>query len=385
VAAEIAASIALLVGLGLLTRAMWRVQAVAPGFDPEHVLTLRTSLPMPRYEAPEAREAFYRHVLGEARRLPGVTGAAYTSFLPMVMGGGIWPVDIVGQPQVLSERRTASLRFVTPGFFAALRIPLAAGRDVRESDAGTAPYVAVVSESFVKRYWPAGENPVGRHIEIGNHEREIVGVVGDIRVRGLERTSEPQVYCSWRQPDGVSTWYAPKDLAVRTSGDAAALAPAVRRIIREADAAQPVSDVQTMREVVDEETGPRRVQLYVLGAFAAMAFLLAAAGIHSLLAFAVSTRTQEIGIRVALGARPGSIAGMLLRDGARLAALGVAAGCAAGYGAGRLLEAVLAGVKPNDPAVFGAAGLVAAAMVMLGSLWPSVRALRVDPAAAIRR
>jgi putative ABC transport system permease protein len=385
VATEIAASIALLVGLGLLTRAMWRVQAVVPGFDPEHVLTLRTSLPMPRYEAPETREAFYRRVLADARRLPGVTDAAYTSFLPMVMGGGIWPVDIAGQPLVLSERRTASLRFVTPGFFAALRIPLVAGRDVRESDAANAPYVAVVSESFVKRYWPSGESPLGRHIEIGNHrDREIVGVVGNIRVRGLERSSEPQVYVSWRQPDGVSTWYAPKDLVVRTSGDPAALAPAVRRIVRKADAAQPVSNVQSMREVVDEETGPRRVQLYVLGAFAAIAFLLAAAGIHSLLAFAVSTRTQEIGIRVALGARPGAIAGMLLRDGARLAAIGVAAGCAAGYGAGRLLEAMLAGVKPNDPAVFASAGLVATAMVMVGSLWPSLRALRVDPATAIR-
>jgi putative ABC transport system permease protein len=384
VAVEVTASIALLVGLGLLTRAMWRVEAVDPGFDPEHVMTLRSSLPMPRYEQGEIREVFYRRVLGEVQRLPGVAAAAYTSFLPMAMQGGIWPVGIVGRPQDLAERRTASLRFVTPGFFAALRIPLVAGRDVRESDAANAPYVALVSESFVRRYWPR-ENPLGRRIDFGNHEREVVGVVGDIRVRGPERTSEPQVYLSWRQPDGVSTWYAPKDLVVRTSGDAAALAPAMRRIIREADASQPVSDVQTMRAVVDAETGSRRVQVYVLGAFAAMAFLLAAAGIHSLLAFAVSTRTQEIGIRMALGARPGAVAGMLLRDGARLAAIGVTAGCAAGYGAGRLLESVLAGVRPDDPAVFASAGLVAAAMVMLGSLWPAVRALRVDPATAIRQ
>ncbi|HLH20310.1 MAG TPA: FtsX-like permease family protein, partial [Bryobacteraceae bacterium] len=159
---------------------------------------------------------------------------------------------------------------------------------------------------------------------------------------------------------------------------------ALQRIVRETDAAQPVSDVQTMRAVVDAETGSRRVQVYVLGAFAAMAFLLAAAGIHGLLAFAVSTRTQEIGIRVALGARPGVIAGMLLRDGLRTAGVGVAAGCAAGYGAGRLLESVLAGVRPDDPAVFGAAALVAAAMVVMGSAWPAVRALRVDAATAIR-
>lgn len=384
VAVEVAASIALLVGLGLLTRALMRVQMVEPGFDAEHVITMRTPLPMPKYEAPELREAFYRRVLDGARRLPGVTDAAYTSFLPMVMRGGIWPVGIVGHPQDIAEQRMASLRFVTPGFFATLRIPLLAGRDIREGDAREAQYVAVVSASFVKRYWP-GENPLGRRIEIGNHEREIVGVVGDIRVRGPEQRSEPQVYASWRQWGGVSTWYAPKDLVVRTAaGDAAAMAPALRRIIRDTDAGQPISDVQTMRAVVEAETGTRRVQLYVLGAFAAMAFFLAAAGIHSLLAFAVSTRTQEIGIRVALGARPGEIAGMLLRDGMRLAAIGVAAGGAAGYGAGRLLDSVLAGVRPDDPAVFGAAALVAAAMVMLGSLWPALRALRVDPAMAIR-
>jgi putative ABC transport system permease protein len=384
VAAEVAASIALLVGLGLLTRALMRVQTVDPGFDAEHAITMRTSLPMPKYESPELREAFYRRVLEGARRLPGVTAAAYTSFLPMVMRGGIWPVGIVGQPQDIADQRMASLRYVTPGFFAALRIPVAAGRDVREADAANAPYVAVVSRSFVKRYWP-GENPLGRRIAIGNHEREIVGVVGDIRVRGPEQLSEPQVYVPWRQPDGASTWYAPKDLVVRTAGgDPAAIAPALRRIVRETDAGQPVSNVQTMRAVVEEETGTRRAQLYVLGAFAAMAFFLAAAGIHSLLAFAVSTRTQEIGIRVALGARQGEIAGMLLRDGVRLAVIGVAAGCAAGYGVGRLLESVLAGVRPDDPMVFGAAALVAAMMVMLGSLWPSVRALRVDPATAIR-
>jgi len=384
VAVEVGLSLAQLVGLGLLTRALLRVQAVDPGFDAEHVMTLRTSLPMPKYRDPVLREAFYHRVLDAARRLPGVTGAAYTSFLPMAMHGGIWPVGIVGRPQDIAEQKMASLRFVTPGFFAVLRIPLLAGRDIAEGDAGDAPYVAIVSASFVKRYWP-GQNPLGRRIVFGNHEREIVGVVGDIRVRGPEQGSEPQVYASWRQPDGVSTWYAPKDLVVRTSAGApAAIAPALRRIIRETDAAQPVSDVQTMRAVVEAETGARRAQLSVLGAFAAMAFFLAAAGIHGLLAFAVSTRTQEIGIRVALGARPGAIAGMLLRDGARLAAIGVAAGCAAGYGAGRLLESVLAGVRPADPEVFGAAALVAAAMVLAGSWWPSVRALRVDPATAMR-
>jgi putative ABC transport system permease protein len=202
VAAEVAASVALLVGLGLLTRALLRVEGVDPGFDPDHVMTLRTSLPMPRYEQGSTREVFYRRVLDQVRGLPGVTAAAYTSFLPMAMQGGIWPVEIAGHPQNLAERRTASLRFVTPGFFAAMRIPLLAGRDIRQGDTANAPYIAVVSQSFVRRYWPH-ESPLGRHIDFGNHDREVVGVVGDIRVRGPERSSEPQVYLSWQQSDGV--------------------------------------------------------------------------------------------------------------------------------------------------------------------------------------
>ena len=383
VVAEVAGSIVLLVGFGLLGRALWRIQAVDPGFQAAHVMTLRTSLPMPRYERQEARDPFYRRVLTEAGRLPGVTQAAYISFLPMVMRGGIWPVEIAGHPEDLARRRTASLRFVTPGFFAAMGIPLLQGRDVRDSDTHEAPWVAVVSRSFVRRYW-ADENPLGRHIDIGNHDRVVIGVAGDIRVRGLERTSEPQVYVSWQQPDEVSTWYAPKDLVVRTTGDPVALAPALRRIIHGADPDQPVSDVRTLSDIVEAETTSRRVQLDVLGAFAAVAFLLAAVGIHGLLLFAVSTRTQEIGIRIALGAKRSDIIGMTLGNGLRLAAVGIAAGAILAYGAGRLLEGLLAGVKPDDLATFAAACVLCLLMTLAGSLPPALRALRIDPATAIR-
>jgi predicted permease len=383
VAAEIAGSIALLVVFGLLVRALWRVQAVNPGFRPEHVLTLRTSLPMSRYERPETREHFYRYVLTEARRLPGVTAAAYISFLPMVLRGGIWPVEIAGRPEDVAKRRTASLRFVTPGFFRAMGIPQLAGRDVAESDTHEAPFVAIVSRSFVARYW-TGENPLGRHFNIGNHDRLVIGVVGDVRVRGLERTSEPQVYVSWQQPDDVSTWYAPKDLAVRTTADPVSLIPALRRIIHQADPDQPVSNVMPLEDIVAKETASRRVQLDVLGAFAAMAFLLAAVGIHGLLLFAVSARTPEIGVRVALGAQPRDIIGMTLRDGFRLAGAGGAAGLVVAYAGARVLESALAGVRPNDPATFAAACLVAMAMALGGSLLPALRALRIDPTTAIR-
>ena len=384
VVAEVACSIMLLAGFGLLTRALWRIQAVDPGFRPEHLLTLRTSLPMPRYETRQAREPFYRRVLDDTRRLPGVTAAAYTSFLPMVLGGGIWPVEIQGHPEDVAHRRTASLRFITPGFFAAMRIPILTGRDIRESDTHEAPWVAVVSKSFVERYWPDSENPLGRHIDFGNHDRMIVGVVGDIRVRGLERTSEPQVYLSWQQPDSVSTWYAPKDLVVRTTGDPAAIAPALRRIIHSADPGQPVSDVRTMTDIVDEQTETRRVQLAVLGSFGAVALLLAAVGIHGLLAFAVSSRTREIGIRMALGARQADIFNATVADGLKLAGIGVAAGVVMAYGAGRLLESLLAGVQPADFGSLTAAVVIALVMTLAGSALPATRAVRVDPTVAMR-
>jgi putative ABC transport system permease protein len=380
---EVACSVVLLVGFGLLTRALWRIQAVDPGFRADHVLTLRTSLPMPRYEQPEAREPFYRHVLEETQRIPGVTAAAYTSFLPLIMGGGIWPVQIQGHPEDVAHRRTASLRFVTPGFFLTMGIPLLAGRDVRQTDTHRAPLVALISESFVHRYWP-NENPLGRHIDIGNHERIVIGVVGDIRVRGLERTSEPQVYLAWQQTDDVSPWYAPKDLVVRTTGDPMALVPSLRRIIHEADPGQPVSDVRPLADIVEAETASRRVQLAVLGAFGAIALLLAAVGIHGLLAFAVSSRTQEIGVRMALGARQTDIVHMTLGNGLKLAAGGIFVGITLGYGAGQLLQSLLAGVRPWDPGTFGAAVALSMAMTVAGSLPPAIRAVRVDPTAAMR-
>jgi putative ABC transport system permease protein len=262
-------------------------------------------------------------------------------------------------------------------------IPLLAGRDIGETDTHAAPWAAVVSKSFVGRYWP-GENPIGHHINFGNHDRIVVGVVGDIRTRGLERISEPQVYLSWRQPDDVSTWYAPKDLVVRTTGDPQSLASALRRIIHEADAGQPVSDVRTLSDVVDQQTSARRVQLAVLGAFGAVALLLAAVGIHGLLAFAVSSRIQEIGVRMALGARQADIFQMTVGEGVKLATIGAIAGLLLAYGAGRLLQAMLAGVNPWDAETFATAVMVSLMMTLAGSLLPAMRAVRVDPTIAMR-
>jgi predicted permease len=383
VVAEVAGSVVLLVSCGLLIRALWRIQAVDPGFRAQNVLTLRTSLPMPKYDGLPAREQFYQRVLSQARALPGVTGAAYISFLPMVLRGGVWPVEVEGHPKPISERQHASLRFVTPGFFSTMGIPLLAGRDVAESDTPTAPLVALVGESFVRQYWP-NENPIGRRFNFGNHDRIVAGVVGDVRVRGLESRSEPQVYLPYKQCKDVWTGYAPKDLAIRASGNPGNLAPALARIIHDADPEQPVSNVRAMADIVDDQTGARRVQVIVLGAFAAIAFLLAAIGIHGVLSFTVSSRTQEIGVRMALGAQASDVLKMVRRDGANLAALGVVMGVAIAYGAGLQMQALLAGVKPGDVATFASAVVLCFFTALVGSLLPALRAARVDPTIAIR-
>jgi len=386
VVAEVAASVVLLVSAGLLVRALWRIEATDPGFRTDGVLTLKTALPIPKYDQTARRAGFYTQVISAVEALPGVSSAAYISFLPMTMRGGIWPVTVEGK-QVETQRsgeHTASLRYVTPGFFATLGIPLHRGRDVSESDSIDAPFTAVVSESFARHYWP-GEDPLGRHFKMAFHARMIVGVVGDIRVRGLERNSEPQVYLPYRQvQDGWLIGYAPKDLVIHAATEPGTLLPAVRRIIRSADAEQPVSDVRTMADIVEGETASRAAQVRVLGAFAAIAFLLAGVGIHGLLSFAVSRRTQEIGVRIALGARPGGIVKMIVRQGAFLAGAGVAPGVVLAYAAGRAMEGLLAGVRPGDALTFASAIGLCVLMTVLGSLVPAVRAVRIDPIAAIR-
>ena len=383
VMAEIMASVVLLVSAGMLMRALWRVQATNPGFAADGVLTLRTAL-APKYATLAARERFFTGVLSDVRRLPGVVSAAYTSFLPMTMGGGIWPVSISGQNLQRAGGDVASLRFITSGFFKTLRIPLMQGRELAEQDTASTPYVAVVSQSFVRKYWPDG-NAVGRHFQFAFHDRAIVGVAGDVRVRGLERDSEPQVYLPYRQVSDLDfPFYVPKDLAILTTGNPEALAPAVQRIVRAADPEQPVSSVRTMAKIVEEQTASRTVQARLLGGFAALAFLLAAVGIHGLLSFAVSQRSREIGVRVALGAKPRDILSMVLGQAAFVAMAGVVPGAILAYQAGLAMQALLAGVKPDDPATFLAAAALCVAMTLCGSMLPAWRAVRVDPITALR-
>jgi len=382
VVAEIMASVVLLVSAGLLIQALWRVQQVDPGFKADNVLTLRTTLPVPKFAATATRTQFYRQVVDETQALPGVTSAAYISFLPMVMRGGVWPVLLSGQDPDRAQR--ASFRFVTPGFFATVGTPLLRGRDVSDRDAFESPFVAVVSSSFARDHFP-NDDPIGHTFTIALSERTIVGVVGDIRVRGLERESEPQVYVPASQVrDGAILFYAPQDLVIRARVPVATLMPSVRAIIQRAGPQQPIANVQLLSAVVTAETAPRLVQLRVLGAFAATAFLLAAIGIHGLLAFTVSARSREIGVRIALGAKSRDILGMVMGRSAVLALIGVTLGAALSYAAARSMQSLLAGVEPGNITVFAAAVVLSLVMTLAGSILPAWRAIRVDPLTATR-
>ena len=332
------------------------------------------------------REAFefYARVLADVRALPGVERAAFITGLPMVMTGGIAGIEVPGQERINRRIAGVSLRFVTPQFFDAMGIPIHAGRDVEDADTNNRTGVAVVSESFVKRYWPA-QDPLGKAFVHMKLTRTVVGVVGDIRVRGLERTSEPQMYLPASQAiEGALSNYDPKDLVIRHSGRIDTLMPSIRAIVRNADPEQPISDVRTLDEVLAGDSATRRAQLRVLGLLAVVAFVLSGVGIYGLLAYNVAQRSQEIAVRLALGAEPSGVGRMVFRDGMRLALLGFVPGVVGAYLAGRGMSTLLFGIAPGDPATFAAALGLALLMTFAGSLLPALRAVRITPMSALK-
>jgi predicted permease len=381
---EVAMSVVLLVSAGLLIRAVWRVQSVDPGFVSRNVLTLQTALPRPKYDSPARRAQFYDRVLTAVRALPGVQGAAYITGLPMVWTGLITRVEVPGQDPRSARSRGVSHRWVTPQYFKTMGIPIREGRDIADADTGNRAWVGVVSASFAERYWP-GQDPIGKTFRHLDRTRTVVGVVGDVKVRGLERTSEPQMYLPAAQaPDDMPAVFDPKDLVIRHEGQDAALLSAVREIVRAVDPTQPISGVRPMDAVLAGETASRRAQLDVLGVLAVVAVLLAGIGIYGLLAYTVSQRSQEIGVRLALGAHPARVGRMIFADGMRLAALGIVPGVLGAYAAGRGMSTLLFGVALDDPVTFAVGVGVALVIALAGSIVPTLRAVRVTPMSALR-
>jgi predicted permease len=378
VVAEVVGTVVLLVSAGLLLKAIWRVQAVDAGFRAAGVLTLKTVLPMSTPAA--SRREFYSQVISASRQMPGVTSAAYISFVPMTFGSGNFPVT-AGSPDTAIDAHT---RFITPDYFRTMGIPLLRGRDVNErDDQEPSLRVAVVGRSLAERLWP-GQDAIGRQMTFGGLSWDVVGVVGDVAVRGLEQPSIPQAYFpAGRVPPGLE-FYAPKDLVIHTTGDTTALVPGLRRIVQAIDPEQAISDVQTLEAVVAGQTVSRRVQLGVLATFAFTALLLAAVGIYGLLSFTVSMRTREVGVRMALGASRGEVLAMFLRKGATLGVAGVMIAVPVAYVAGRGMSALLFGVAPGDPAIYASASALAVLMALAGSVRPAMHAAGVDPVVTIQ-
>lgn len=384
VTSSIVSSVVLLVGAGLLLRALWRVQSVPLGFGTERVLTLRTSLPMPKYQGADRRVRWYREVVEAIEAQPDVVRAAFISFLPMGMKGGIWPVVMRGDERARREGQVASLRFVTPGFFDVMRIPLLGGRDVTWADTADRPFVAVVSQSFAEHYWP-GQSPIGQRFTFAFAEREVAGVVGDVRVRGPESISEPQVYLPAGQvEDDAISFYVPRELAVRADGDFAPLVRGVREVVRRFDPDVPVSHVRPMADVVAAETATRVSQLRVVGAFGAAALGLAGVGLYGLLSFMVTQRGREFGVRLALGASRVDVLVLVMMRAASVAGAGLLLGVVGAYWASRALEAALAGVPPTDPLTVASVVFAVALVTLASAILPALRATRVDPMTAMR-
>ena len=377
-------SVILLITSGLLIRAVWRVQAVDPGFNPANVLTLRTALPRPKYDKALRRGEFYERVLSGVRAMPGVESAAFISGLPMVVTGLLTGVEIPGQVAQSARAGGVSHRWVTSQYFKTAGIPLRRGRDVEDGDTHDREWVAVVSESFAERYWP-NQDPIGKTFGHRGRTRTIVGVVGNVKVRGLERTSEPQIYLPALQvADPFPANHDPKDLLIRHTGQGDALVAAVRDVVRQADPEQPISNIRPLDDILAGETATRRGQLHVLGMLAIVAVLLSGVGIYGLLAYTVSERSQEIGVRLALGAEPARVGRTVFADGMRLALFGIVPGILAAYAAARGMSTLLFGVAPNDPITFATGVGVALLMAFAGAFVPAFRAVRVSPMSVLK-
>jgi putative ABC transport system permease protein len=381
----VAVSLLLLVGTGLLMRTYLKLLAVDPGFDAGNALVAHVALPRPRYEDDAEAAEFHRRVLERLRALPGVESASTVLTLPMHHNiRGTLSFNIEGRPLPEGAEQAAGFQVVDPEYFRTLRIPLRAGRLLSDTDGADDPQVALVNEAFARQYWPDGD-AIGHRITLGDTDEEdtqwatIVGVVGDTHLEGLDTVPEPEMYFPFRQsPMPYMT------LVVRTSGDAAGLADTVRRVVAEIDPDQPVTGVATMDEVLADSLARRRFTMVLLGVFAAIGMLMAAVGLYGVMSFFVAQRTHEIGIRLALGARPGDVVRLVVNEGLRLVAAGLVIGALGALGLTRLIGALIHGVSAADPPSFVLAAALLVAAGLLASYVPARRAVRVEPMSVLR-
>jgi putative ABC transport system permease protein len=374
IVAEVALALVLLIGAGLMLRSFARLSSVDPGFDPSSVTVGDVWLPQGKYPDVARQAAFYARLVRALSTAPGVTSAGAVSRLPL--SGGNSSRD-AGFPDAPDKMVAADYRIASDGYFETMRIPLRAGRLFTSSDVDSGARVAVVNESFARSAWP-GRNPIGNRITVtlDGKPLEVIGVVGDVKHTGLEAAARPEIYL----PLSLEAWPF-MTLVVRGHGDLAAL---LRSETGALDRDQPLYRVGTMEERLARSLGPKRFGAYLLGLLAAVALVLAVTGIYGVLSYSVAQRTREMGIRLALGATPWGVLGLVVGDAFRLVGAGVAIGLAAALGLTQLLRSLLFGVSATDPATYAALPVLLCAVALAASAVAARRATSVDPALALR-
>ena len=388
--AEVMLTVVLLIAAGLLLRSYANVLHAPMGFDPERLLIVETVLSPSAYKSASARSAFYEGVLQRVRTLPSVSGAGYVNYPPLTFKGGRAYFSVEGEPPpqpAESSRNMAVDRVITDGYLTTLGVPLVRGRHLDEQDRDGAPFTVVVNELFAARHWP-DRDPIGRRIRFGTGDRApwltVVGVVGNVRHMALDMPVEPEVYIPAGQVAVDATFFWPQHLVVRSSGNTAALAASIRRAVADVDPNEPVSNIRWMNDVFDSELLNRNTQMTLVAIFAGLALLMASIGLYGVLSYAVAQRVPEIGVRMALGAEPRGVAGMIVRHGGVVALVGIALGLAAALAGSRLIESLLYGVSSRDPVIFASAAVALLCVALLACWLPARRAAAVDPLIALR-
>ncbi|HVF43691.1 MAG TPA: ABC transporter permease [Pyrinomonadaceae bacterium] len=383
VVGEVAVSLVLLVGGGLMMRSFLRLTSVAPGFDPRGVLTATVPLSGPRYSTDEQRAAFFRQLTERLGALPGVKSASAVNHLPL--GGDVWTLGLTieGRPAPPdSERPSAVYRVARPEYFRTMGAPLLKGRDFTERDDDAAPGVVIVNEALARRHWP-NEDALGKRITVsgeGSKPREVVGVVRDLKQGDWASAPKPEMYLPHAQAASPRSM----TLVMRAASDPSELAPEVRREVWALDKDLPVSQIISMDDVVADSVGQQRFNTLLIGVFAASALILAAVGVYGVMSHAVAQRTHEIGVRMALGARGRDVLGMVLRQGLVLTLSGLAVGLVGAFALTRVLDSILYEVSATDPVVFGGMAAALTLSALLACYVPARRATKVDPMEALR-
>lgn len=370
----------LLIGGGLLIRSFMRLQGVPPGFSTDHIISMQVAADGPKYRDPKAVSQFYREIESRISHLPGVKTEGLVSALPLTGSVGWGGINVEGYAPAPGQELQADLRLASADYFRAMQIPLLKGRFFSEHDKSDSPLMAIVDENFAKRFWPHAD-PIGKHVWFDNPQKPmtIAGVVGVVKQYGLDADSKIAVYFAHQQQPGN-----PMYLVARTSSDPAGLGDAIVREIHAGDPSAAVYDVRTMQDRLYDSLARRRFSTSMLGAFAAFALLLAAVGVYGVMSYLVSRSTHDIGVRVALGAQPANILGLVVRQGMELAAIGIAAGLIGALALTRAMSSLLFGVAATDAVTFGGVALILGIVAFTATVIPARRATGVDPMVALR-